>query len=129
VDLPTDRPWAGGLLAPLPSFEPLRTLFAAAAAAGAEIALRILRLPSDEAIRLSDLDPTVADAIERVVALRFELWDETGLAIGTDVVRLADPGDRRGVRVHVTFRSASADVAALPYPKRWHGGEADSQGA
>ena len=128
VELPAGRPWAGGLLVPLPAFEPLRAIFAAAAAAGGEMALRILQLPADETISLEDLDPTVAVAVERVVELAFELWEETGAPIATDVVRLADPGDRRGVRVHAHFRGSSADVPARPFRKSWRGGEADSQG-
>ena len=124
VELPAGRPWAGGLLVPLPAFEPLRATFAAAAPAGGEIALRILRLPAEEAIYVDDLDPTLAAAVERVVALAFELWEETGVPIATDVVRLADPGDRDGVRVHAYFRGASSDVPAGPLLKRWRGGEA-----
>jgi hypothetical protein len=122
VELPAGRPWAGGTLQPLAGFEPLRDTFAAAAAAGGEIALRILRLPAGETIDVRGLTPGLAAAVERVAALEFELRDEAGAVIATDVVRLADPGDRRGVRVHVYFRDASSGVPAVPIRKQRRGG-------
>ena len=122
VELPGGRPWAGGILQPLPGFESLRDTFAAAAGAGGDIALQILRLPADETIDLSGLSAQLAAAVERVVELEFELRDETGAVIATDVVRLADPGDRQGVRVHAYFRDASSGVPAVPLRKQSRGG-------
>ena len=115
TDLPSGRVWAGGLLTPFPAFAAIRPLLTAAAAAGVDVAVRVLTLPADDALDVEALEPAIADAVTRLAALTFELRDEAGLAVPTDVVRLADPGDGRGVRVRAFFRESHANVAALPW--------------
>ena len=128
ADLPEGRRWSGGLLEPLPAFEAIRPTIEAAAA-GAEVALRLLTLPAGEAPAADDLAPPLDDALRRAAALTFELRDEGGLAVAAHVVRLADPGDGRGVRVRAYFRDSTAGVPARPaLAARRGGGSAAREG-
>lgn len=117
VDLPDGRRWAGGLLVPFPAFAAVRDVVAAASVAGVEAAVDVLMLPDGETLDVSALDRATAAAVQRLTALTFELRDEAGLRVPADVVRLADPGDGRGVRVRAFFaRSSSGTLAFLRTP-------------
>jgi hypothetical protein len=115
VELPEGRRWAGGLLEPLPAFEALRPLFAAAA--GRLAATRLLALAAGEAPEVGDLPPDASEALRRAAALSFELRDAAGLPVAADVVRLADAGDRRGVIARAYFYHAGAPVPATLRPR------------
>jgi hypothetical protein len=125
VDLPDGRRWAGGLLMPFAAFAAVQPAIAAASAAGAEIALDVLTLPAGGVLDVGALDPAIAAAVTRLTTLVFELRDEAGLAVATDVVRLADPGDGRGVRVRAFFWQSPAGAPAVPQraPRRDGGAE------
>lgn len=106
VDLPEERAWAAGLLAPSPGFEAVRALVAAATR-DRELALRILTLPLGASPLVDDLEPALARAVLALVAQPFELSDPRGRIVQAEVVRVADPGPREqvlGVRVRAHFR-------------------------
>jgi hypothetical protein len=114
ADLPEQRRWAGGLLEPLPAFEALRPLLAAAANGVA--AARLLALPLGEEPDVSELPSAMGDALRSAATLAFELRDAGGLRVPAEVVRLADAGDERGVIVRAYFYRADAATPAVSRP-------------
>lgn len=109
VMLPDGRDWAGGLLTPLPAFaETGRILDAARENAGRDAVVRTLTLPLGDRLRVDGLSTAARTALDALCALEFELADEAGRRVATDMVRLADPGDGKGTRVYAYFRGATA---------------------
>lgn len=123
VTLPDGREWSGGLLSPLPAFAEIgRILDAARDAAGRDAVVRTLKLPVGARLRIGGLSTTAAAALDALCALEFELADEAGLRVATDMVRLADPGDGKGIRVYAHFRGAGAGrLAWRPVTSRTSG--------
>lgn len=129
VSLPDGRDRAGGLLVPLPTFDETRCILdAAREAAGRDAVVRILTLPLDERLDLTALSPQAAAALDAACELAFELADEAGLRVATDMVRLADPGDGLGTRVYAYFRDATAGRPAASAPARRSPGAAADGG-
>ena len=92
VELPDDRPWAGGLLVPTPAYE------------GVAAAIR--------------------EATRKGETLDFDLADEQGRRIPTELVRVVDLDDGRGGRVAAYFRTTNSGIVAAHRPKRSDGGGA-----
>lgn len=109
VLLPDGRERSGGLLTPMPAFaETARILDAARQIAGRDAVVQTLTLPLGERLRMDGLSAEAEAALDALCALEFELADEAGLRVATDMVRLADPGDGKGPRVYAYFRDAMA---------------------
>lgn len=132
VDLPVDRFWAGGRVTPLPSFDQVAPLLAAAAEAPSLVAM-LLELPSGDALPTSATDrvaPAAAAAYEALAALAFDLLDEAGLPAGAELVRLGPSGAGTSAVVRVYFRHAPGRIAArIPTSPHVDAGADDAPGA
>ena len=121
VDLPEGRAWAGGLLSPAAGFAQIADVLGCATReAGAFAVAGVMDLAAGAPpATTTDLSPSGASAIEALAALEFELRDEAGLRVSTDVVRLGDCGDGKGVRVRASFRLAGGgSLAARQFEPR-----------
>jgi hypothetical protein len=132
VDLPVDRVWAGGRVTPLPSFDQVAPLLAAAAEAPSLVAM-LLDLPSGDAFPSPATDrmaPAAAAAYEALAAMTFDLLDEAGLPAGAELVRLGPSGAGTSAVVRVYFRHAPDGVVArISTAPHVDGGAGDAPGA
>ncbi len=123
VDLPTNRLWSGGLLEPTDGFANVSDVLRALATVANHDALaQLSRLPADQAPHTAHMSPAAVEALVRAAALTFELRDEFGRAVATDVVRLVDLNDGTGVRVRAYFREATTGAPAWLPPTEWQPG-------
>jgi len=129
ADLPHDRTWAGGRVAPLPAFDTITPLLVTAAQTPA-LAAALLELPRGAPLPTAGLPPLVAAAYDALAALPLDLLDEAGLPAGAELVRLAPFGAAPDAVVRVYFRHAPSGVAALQATApRGSGGALPSPGA
>jgi hypothetical protein len=123
VELPEQRRWAGGPLEPLPGLDSVRAVLSSIAIRG----LPQLLLTLERDARLDDLPvpPTYRTAFASAASLDFDLLDAGGLAVSTELVRVADTGGGN-IQVRAYFRRAGAPTTAN---LRWPDEHADGFGA
>ena len=129
VDLPANRLWSGGLLERTDGFANVSgVLRDVANQGGLEAWAQLLHLPADQAPSTDGLSNAAANALTRAAALTFELRDEFGRAVPTDVVRLIDLNDGKGIRVRAYFREATTGPSAWLPPEEWQPGADNDSG-
>lgn len=114
AELPADRNWAGGRIAPLAGFGEIGPLLEVAAQAPA-LAATLLDLPAGDALpadATAAVPAHVASAYHELARLSFGLVDEAGLPTGAELVRVAPIVRAPGAVVRVYFRHAPGSVAA-----------------
>jgi hypothetical protein len=109
IEVPEGRRWVGGWLDPLPAADVIRPVLSRIARQ--DLAELLISLERDAAVPQRHVPAELREAFERAAELSFELLDEAGLKVPTDLVRIADSGAPR-LHVRAYFWRADAPVSA-----------------